>query len=239
MGVGRAVGRALAAEPASASDTPPPAKQRLSEFELAALRRAAAPPYWMQLLLRHTLVAFGIGLAGSGSGLEKTAGTVVLFTARATAAPAQAVHVGCVGLLAVLSAGLALRWVRVETGAFGGLQPEDAWAPLAPFPLLAMSSAGLAGVLLARFLFWPGSLGSAPQQVVVWSLNLAGFGACAHYALELQVALDLTDRQETDALLQWMMACAIQWMLLEPILACASALMTFFSLLLGAPPPDA
>ena len=60
---------------------------------------------------------------------------------------------------------------------------------------------------------------SAPQQAAAWAAQLGGCGACAYQALQLQRLLRLSTAQEQVAVLQWLMACAAQWMVLEPALA--------------------
>ena len=77
---------------------------------------------------------------------------------------------------------------------------------------------------------------SAPQQAAAWAAQLAGCGACAYKALQLQLLLRLTTAQEQVAVLQWLMACAAQWVLLEPALALLLSLTRSISTRLLAPP---
>ena len=77
---------------------------------------------------------------------------------------------------------------------------------------------------------------SAPQQAAAWAAQLGGCGACVYQALQLQLLLRLSTAQEQVAVLQWLMACAAQWMVLEPALALLLSLTRSISTRLLAPP---
>ena len=80
---------------------------------------------------------------------------------------------------------------------------------------------------------------SAPQQAVAWAAQLCGCGACAYQALQLQLLLRLSTAQEKVALLQWLLVCAAQWVVLEPALALLLSLTRSISTrLLAVPEQD-
>ena len=84
--------------------------------------------------------------------------------------------------------------------------------------LIVPACAALVALLVSRLAFWCASPRSAPQQAAAWAAQLGGVGACAYLSLRLQLLLRLSTAQEQVAVLQWLVACATQWVVLEPTL---------------------
>ena len=81
--------------------------------------------------------------------------------------------------------------------------------------LIVPACAALVALLVSRLAFWCASPRSAPQQAAAWAAQLGGVGACAYQALRLQLLLRHSTAQEQVAVLQWLVACATQWVVLE------------------------
>ena len=219
-------------------------------------------PCWVQLFAAHTLVAFCLALGGrdgrggegsggggggdgdDGLGVRKSAGKSRAARSRtaAAAAPTQAVHLGCASLLFSLTALLTLRWARHESVVFSGVFTGEAVSTRAlmePLALIMPACATLAALLVARLAFRCASPRSAPQQAAAWAAQLGGCGACAYQALQLRLLLRLNTAQEQVAVLQWLVACAVQWVVLEPALALLLSLTSCISTrLLALPEQD-